>query len=306
MQSRLFFGVYPFTARPPLLGLALLACALALGAKNAGAEGELRRAVSMSVLADANDNRQWLGKLAVPMGDYLWVQGHAGKTWLNAAPDTNIIGATFGIQGSTIGAALEFTRRKQDAFELKDWHGVFDWRGTRGGVSADVFWRAAESESTSTSQSDGLFGSSLTTTSRESADGKGWGLHGYVDVTERVRLFGGLVRYAYEFERTSVSNGGDALLSALVATAASGVTRDQELIDRTYQAGVSYRVDGHALAMQFLRDRVTQTGEVLNTYQLQAELGVGRHWSLLPLAGRSTSDRPGGVNFGGLGVMFRW
>lgn len=306
MQSRLFFGAHRFTTRPSLLGLALLACALSLAAKNAGAAGEFRHTVSMSVLADANDNRQWLGKLVLPMGDHLWVQGHGGKTLLSAAPDIHIIGTAFGIQGSTFGAAVEFTRRKQDAFELKDWHGVFDWRGARGGMGADVFQRAADGESTSTSQTNGLLGSSVTTTSRESADGKGWGLHGYFDVTERVRLSGGLVRYGYEFESTSVSNEGNALLPALVATATSVVTRDQELIDRTYQAGVSYRVDGHAIAMQFLRDRVTRTGEMLNTYQLQAELDVGRHWSLLPLAGRSTSDRSGGVNFGGLGVTFKW
>lgn len=292
-------------------GVVVLTVAMLAVAKMAAAEDALRHSVALSVIADESDNRQWLGKMVLPLGDFISIQANAGQAKFDGVPgNTGIVGGALGADGGNIGAALEFTRRKNATFELKDWRAVVNWRGAGGGLGIDAALRAADGgQSESTTQTNGLLGSTLTTTTTfESADGRGFGLHGHLDVTEQVRLFAGFMRYSYDFERTSTTSGsGNALLpSVLGGVAVSGVTRDQALIDRSYQVGASYRLERHALSAQYLRDRVVQTGEILNTLQLQAEIAVGRQWAVTPLIGRSTSDRSGGVNFGGLGAAFRW
>lgn len=269
---------------------------------------EARHSAAVSVLADDDHSRLWQAKLGLPLGERAWAQANLGRTDVAAGGgDTTVLGAALGVDGRHVGAAVEFTRRNSDAMEIADWQGSIKWRAARGELGAHALWREAEYETTSTTQTAGLFGPTLTTVvSREAVKGEGFGMHGRFDITPQVRIFGGWLRYHYDFTRESPATGGGTVLQTLLSgTAASGVTRDQALIERSWHAGASYVFERHIFAVQYLHDRIALSGATLRTWQAQAELAVGRHWWLVPVLGRSSGDTTV-VEFGGLGAVFKW
>ena len=57
---------------------------------------------TLSVQGDSNANRQWLGKVAAPLGDYAWAQGSFGRSELASAGanDARIVGAAVAVRRS--------------------------------------------------------------------------------------------------------------------------------------------------------------------------------------------------------------
>jgi hypothetical protein len=247
---------------------------------------------TMSVQGDENDNRQWLGKIVLPLGDRAWLQGSLGEAELApaGASDVQIVGAAFGIAGQTADAAVEFVQRNADGrFEQNDWAAALTWRGARGGVGADAFLRS-------------------TSSLRESADGTGFGLHGDFAVTPQARLFAGAMRYRYDFSAEPLATQSTDPLTSLLGTnvVPSGTWRDQAFIERSYRVGGSYRLHSAALSAQYFRDSLVSADDVVNTVQLQAEFLVAGHWLISPMIGHSAGGSLGRAGYGGLSLSFNW
>lgn len=286
-----------------------LACLLLLS--TAHAEGANRHSAMLSVQGDENDNRQWLGKLALPLGDSAWVQGSIGRTELATSPvgNTRTVGAAVGIGSQTVDAAVEFVRRTGDArFEQQDWAAALSWHGARGGLGADVFLRSARSESNTTTGSGDVLSQPVTTTIRESVDSTGFGLHGDFDLTPRTRVFAGAMRYRHDFSLDSTATGTRTPLSSLLGTTAplSGMWRDQAFIDRSFRVGGRYRFQAAAVSAQYFHDRAASTGEVLRTVQVQAEFLSAGHWLVSPTVGYSSGDSSEQTGYVGLSLGFIW
>jgi hypothetical protein len=277
----------------------------------AHAGGTNRHSVMLGMHGDENDNRQWLGKLVLPVGDRAWVQGSLGKTELAGVGARKNIGAALGIDGQAVSAALEFVQRKDDArFEQQDWAAVVDWHGARGGLGADASLRSANGES-SAPQQTGVFGSPTTSTIRESADCSGFGLHGHLNPTPRVTVFAGAMLYRCDFEANSAATSTDSVrtpLSPLLGTNAplSGVWRDQALIDSSYRFGGSYRFQRATVSAQYARDRISKADETLDTLQLEAGLPLSAHWLLSTTIGYSSGKSSPQAGYGGLAISFNW
>lgn len=289
-------------------GWPALACLLF---STAHADGTGRHSAMLSVQGDENDNRQWLSRLVLPLGDYAWLQGSFGNTQLATAPatSTRTVSAAMGIGGRTVQASVGFVRRTADTqFEQQDWAATLDWRDARGGVGADVFLRSANGESQTTTRPGGVFPPPVVTTLQESVDSRGFGLHGDFDLTPRIKVFAGAMRYRHDFRVDSTSTGTNTPLSSLLGTPAalSGVWRDQAFIDRSYRIGTSYRFQPAAVSAQYFHDRIANTDEPLGTVQLQAEFLVGKHWLISPTIGRSSGGRADATGFGGLSIGFTW
>jgi hypothetical protein len=269
-----------------------------------------KHSATLSVLGDENDNRQWLGKVAVPLGEYAWAQASLGKSDLAAAGanDSRIVGGAFGARGQNISGSIEFVQRKGDArFEQRSWAATLDWHGMRGSLGADVAMRSANGQSTSTQTTGSVFGTPITTTVRESADGSGFGVHGDYALTSRVIVSAGAMRYRYDFDVSSTSTANTSLFSLLGAEAATpGAWRDQAFVDRTYRVGGTYLLQSAAVSAQYFRDRVANTDETFNTLQLQAEFPVTERLSVSPTLGHSKGSSTEGVSYGGVNLRFSW
>lgn len=247
---------------------------------------------TLSAQGDENDNRQWLGRIVLPLGEQAWVQGSFGKTDLAATEtgDLDVAGAAFGFAAGATDAAIEFVQRKSDAqFEQQDWAATFTWHGARGGLGADAFLRSASD-------------------ARQSADGHGFGVHADFLVTPQARLFAGAMDYEYEFSAEPVAPDNPGPLGSLLGTnvVPSVTWRDQAFIDRSYRVGASYRLPRAALSAQGFRDRIANAGEIVNTVQLQAEFLVTGHLAVSPIVGRSSGGSLGQASYAGLGISLNW
>jgi hypothetical protein len=285
-----------------------LAC---LMLSTAHADDMNKHSATLSVQGDSNDNRQWLGRFAMPLGEAAWAQASLGKSEFAAAGANNatIVGAALGTAGTNISAAVEFVQRKGGAgFEQQSWAATLDWHGMRGGLGADLSARSAEGESTSTQTTGGVFGAPVTTTVRESVHGTGFGVHGHFVLTSRFIVSAGVMRYQYDFDVSSTSTANNTALASLlgVQTAVPGAWRDQAFVDRTYRVGGTYLLQGVSVGAQYFRDRVAKTDETFSTMQLQVELPIAEQWSLSPTLGYSQGGSIGNVAYGGMNVRYSW
>jgi hypothetical protein len=277
----------------------------------AQADGTNRHSATVTVQGDENDNRQWLGKLALPLADHAWLQASIGRTEFAgaSASDSQTVGAALGAGTASLDVAVEFAQRRGDArFKQRDWAATVNWHGARGGLGADAFLRSAEGTSQTVSPSGGVFAPPTITTVRESVTSRGFGLHGNLDLTPRATVFGGAMRYSHDFTVDANAPQTGSPLSSLLGTPAalSGVWRDQAYVDRSYRIGGSYRLPNAAVNAQYFRDRTADTREVSSTVQLQAEFLLAGHWLVSPLVGLSYVDSDRQIGYGGLTLGYAW
>jgi hypothetical protein len=272
-----------------------------------------KRSATLSVQGDSNDNRQWLGKVALPLSDSVWAQASLGKFQFgtDGANDSAIVGAALGAGGQNFSTAIEFAQRKGDSgFNQQSWGATVDWHGSRGNLGADVSVRSAKGTSTTTQSSDVAFGRPVTTTVRESVNGTGFGVHGDFALTSRVIVFAGAMRYRYDFDVESSTSANNSTLSSLLgldnAGVAPGAWREQAFVDRSYRIGSTYLFDSAAISAQLFRDHVTNSDETFSTVQLQAEIPFAQRWIVNPTLGRSANGSAGDVTYGGINLRFIW
>lgn len=247
---------------------------------------------TLSAQGDENDNRQWLGRIVLPLGEQAWVQGSFGETDLAATEtgDLEVVGAAFGFAAGATDAAIEYVQRKSDVqFEQQDWAATVTWHGSRGALGADAFLRSASDP-------------------QQSADGHGFGVHADFLVTPQARLFAGAMHYEYEFSVAPLAPVNPGPLGSLLGTnvVPSATWRDQAFIDRSYRVGASYRLRRAALSAQCFRDRIANADRIVNTVQLQAEFLVTGQLAVSPLVGRSSGGGLGQAGYAGLSVSFNW
>jgi len=286
----------------------LAVCCLILATTEAGAG---TRSATLGMQGDELGNREWLGKLAVSLGEHAWVQGTFGGTDLALAGDGNrqLTGVGFGVSGQTFSAAVEFAQRTGDPqFKQQTWVAALDWRGVRAGFGLDALARSSDAQTTQTTQPGGAFSSAVTTTIKESANGTGFGIHGDWQLTTRARVFAGVMRYRYDFDIHSDATAPASPLSSLLGLNAipAGVWRDQAFIDRSYRIGGKYHLQHASVGAQYFRDRVARSDATSSTWQLQADLRVGEHWLISPLIGYSSSAGSDATGYGGLSLNVRW
>jgi hypothetical protein len=116
------------------------------------------------------------------------------------------------------------------------------------------------------------------------------------------------MRYRHDIAVDSSATASNAPLSSLLGPDAlpSGVWREQAFIDRSYRVGGSYSFKTAAVSAQYLRDRTTGTGEIVDTVQLQAELPIAERWLITPAVGYSSGDSLGHAGFAGLTLSVGW
>lgn len=283
--------------------LALVSLMLA----TAHAEDAPRHSAALSVQGDDNGNRQWFGKLGGSLGEHAWLQGSAGGSELDLA-SSKLLGAALGIQGESLNAVVEFSKRSGDErFEQQSWAALLEWRGVRGGIGADASRRSAHGKSTMI-QPGGAFVPPSTITVRETVKGTGLGLHGDFALTRQATVFAGAMRYRYDFHRRSEGASSTSALSPLLGTssALAGAWREQALIERSYRIGGSYVLQGATVGAQYFWDRAAHTDEAVSTIQLQADIPFAGRWLVSPSLARSSGGSIGDVAYAGLSLRVNW
>lgn len=293
-----------FHARTSILILSCtLPCLEAAAADDGASLVAGMRYVSIDAQSDNADNREWLASASLTAGDHVWL--HAGfgrgKSPLDVETiETSLAGGGFGIRGEHLQLTLDFNSRKDGGeYEQRDWNGSFDWRNDTFGIGVDGMARSTATQSVQTVTLPIIGPRSVVVD--QSIDGRGLGLHADVNVTDRLNLFAGGMSYSYD---DVASNR--PVLARLLNLSGSGITREQAILDRSLNAGLSYRFDLLDITAQYLNDEPLDSGDITHTVLLSAAIPVGEHWMLAPSVGGSSSDQLGDVTFGSLSLSYGW
>lgn len=294
----------PFHACTSLVFLSCaLPCAQTQAADDSTSLVAGMRYVSVDVQSDNVDNREWLATASLTAGDHVWLHAGLGrgKSPLDTETlETDVAGGGFGIRGEHLQLTLNFNSRKDDdRYEQRDWTTSFGWRNDTFGIGIDGMARETSTQTVQTVTLPILGPRSIVL--NQSVDGHGFGLHADVNVTEQLNLFAGGMSYSYD---DIASNR--PVLARLVNLSGSGITREQAILDRSYNAGLSYRFDLLDLTAEYLNDKTLDSGDIVHTALLSAAIFVGEHWLLTPSVGASSSDRLGDVTFGALSLSYGW
>lgn len=285
----------------------VLSCTLpCLAAEAAAADTSLvagMRYVAVDMQSDNADNREWLATASLTAGDHVWL--HAGfgrgKSPLDVETlETNLAGGGFGIRGQHLQLTLNFNSRKDgDQYRQRDWNGSLGWRNDAFGIGVDGMVRSTSTRTVQTVTLPIVGPRSVVVD--QSIDGRGFGLHADVNVTDRLNLFAGGMSYSYD----DVASNRPAL-ARLLNFSGSGITREQAILDRSFNTGLSYGFDLLDLTAQYLNDKTLDSGDITHTVLLSAAIIVGEHWMLTPAVGSSSNDLLGDVAFGSLSLSYGW
>jgi hypothetical protein len=289
---------------PRLLLIALASTAWSLRASAAEPSPHVHYAALSAELDDAeSDNLH--GELNLPLGRKGWVHLGLGSSTASIAQER--IDSTF----ATIGIGLDTQRweldaghtyrKDSDSFEQHDLRGGARLRMPRVSLGVDLFYRTAEDETVTSVERRRLDPLQIRTV--ESIEGKGIGLNGSVDATARLRLFAAAMKYDYDIDVDA-----PAFLARLprLSLRISGVTREEAYLDNTMHVGASYDFDRCSLTVRYTRDEVIDASQIIDTFDLTADIPVAERWALAPWIGRSSDDVLGDVAFAGLHVSVVW
>jgi len=286
---------------------------------------------SLDSLNDADHNRDTEAKLSLAIGDTFWteVSGGRSRSQQQSSTDGNVLQSTlfsagFGVAGKKWLSSINFgSRQDGSSYKQRDWTASADWSDIRFGVAIDLMNR--NTEINSVSHLVGPNGGTLDIPLRETAKGNGFGLRGHVNITEALNLFAGGMKYNYDTSTvqtgTVVVNGNVGgvvnvivnkflsnrpLLSQRLLTRASAVSRQEQILDYSYNVGVSYQFTHFSLTVEYLNDKPIDSDDKTKTYQLESVILIGEHWSVTPQLGVSATTQFGNVGFGGLSVQYAW
>ena len=285
------------------------------------------RYVAVDYAGDSEHNREGLITLSQTFGDRWWGHLSGGKIRTESAGnagDSTVSGLGVGVGGERWHFSVDAdTHRDGDKYRQTDWNASLGINDNRWSIAVDGMHRNTDIEDVLSVT--GQQGNTVAVPVLDSIDGNGYGLHGSISPIYRLDIFAGWIKYSYD---VSVRQNGAATLNGISAdelnaflarfvgqlgrllaqrpVQASLVARSEALLDRTYNAGLSYQFDTVALTAEYLNDKTLQSGAIARTVQLTAEFFVGTHWLLAPGIGRTTSDEFGDVTFGTLSVNYSW
>lgn len=289
--------------RPPLLAaLALMAISPHLQA------AELSSGVYYAALGadlDDADSHNFRGELGIPLGERGWAHlglGSSTASIAQARTDSTFASIDMGLdtQRWELDAGYMY-RKDSDSFEQHDIRGGARLRMPRGSLGVDLFYRTAEDETVTSVARRRL--DPLQIRIVESIEGTGIGLNGSVDATARLRLSASAMKYDYDIDVDAPH-----FLARLprLSLRISGVTREEAYLDNTMRIGASYDFDTCSLTARYTRDEVIDTSQIIDTFDLTADIPLGERWMLAPWIGRSSDDVQGDVAFGGVHVSVVW
>ena len=304
--------------------LTLAAASTARADGEAAAPNKGMNQVNASVQRDELHNQQVLATLGLAVSERGWVRLGGGQSRSEQAGTMqrpSIASAALGWLGDgwqLSGGAAQ--RRNGARLRQTDWMSSLEWRPTGAVLGADLMHRSAHAQGTVSTTAQG---GTANLPVAEDIRGNGVGLHGALQLSERLQLFGAGMWYHNRVTATqngaatgSASGlpgvvdgllGNKALLAQTLLSRASAVTRDEAVLDHSAQVGASYRVnDQLAFTGEYLVDKVQAGGDTLHSVQVKAAFGFANLWTLTPTVGRSHSGQAGGVNYGALSIGYGW
>jgi hypothetical protein len=273
------------------------------------------RYVSAGAQSDNRGNRQALATLSLPVGRHAWVQAGGGASRSDPAGGgrrPGIATAAVGVAGKSLQLTVNTAQRFDGSrYRQSDWGSSLDWKQDGNDVGVDVTHRS--SRAAGTVAVSNAVGGSTDVPAQARVSGTGLGVHGALQVSEHVSVYGAVARNHYR-SRTqqgdASSSGGllgsDALLARTLLGGTSIVNRDEVDLDHSAQVGATYRWAKVALSGEYTAGQVHDNGGALRSIELKAAIDVAPGWRLAPGVGRGTSDEGGRATFASVAATYGW
>ncbi|HYP34306.1 MAG TPA: hypothetical protein VES00_20735 [Burkholderiaceae bacterium] len=304
-------------SRAPNVATAITLLALAAGPLSARADAPApndgMRYVSAGAQADGHGNQQVLSTLSLPVGRRAWVQAGAGASRSDPAAGGRrpaILTGGAGIAGKSLQLAVSTSQRFDGSrYRQSDWGSSLDWRQDGNDVGLDVTHR--RSRASGTVAMAGGQGGATAVPAQARVAGTGVGMHGALQVSEHVSVYGAVARNHYRSStQATASTGGllgaNPLLAQALLGASSVVNRDEAALDRSAQVGATYRWSKVALSGEYTTGQVHDDAGALHSAELKAAIDVAPGWRVTPGVGRGTSDQGGHATFASLSATYGW
>jgi hypothetical protein len=301
--------------RTPSAARTLVAMAIATTLGAAHAEAPAPNAgmgyVSVGAQADNQHGRLALSTLSVPVGQHAWVQAGGGTSRtadLAGGRRVGIVTGGAGVAVESVQLTLNTSRHARgSSYRQTDWGSSLDWRHDGGHVGLDVTHRRTNATGTATA-SDGT-----TVPLQARLSGTGLGLHGGLDVSEHVSVYGSIARSHYKSttrQGEPAAPGGlfgsNPLLGRTLTGGSSVVDRDEAALDRSAQVGATYRWSKAALSGEYTAGQLHDNQGTLRSVELKSVIDVAPGWRVAPGLGRGTGANGGQATFASLTVVHGW
>jgi hypothetical protein len=273
------------------------------------------RYVSAGAQADNRGNQQILSTLSLPVGQHAWVQAGGGRSRSDAASGgrkPGIATAGVGVAGQSVQLTVNTTQRFDGSrYRQSDIGSSLDWKHDGNVVGVDVTHRRSRAAGT-VAVSNGT-GGTTTAPAQERVAGTGVGLHGTLQVSEHVSVYGAVAHNHYKSstQSTDASSSSGGLLGSNPLTRSllggtSVVNRDEIDLDRSAQVGATYRWSKVALSGEFTTGEVHDGGGAMRSVDLKAAIDVAPGWRVAPGVGRGTADQGGRATYASVAATYGW
>jgi hypothetical protein len=291
--------------------IALLALASAATFADTPPPNDGHRYVSVGGEADNQHDQQVLSTLSLPLGQQAWVQAGGGQSRSGqpaGGRKPGIVTGGVGAAGHEMQLTINASRRADGSkYRQTDLGSSLDWRHDGNVVGLDVTHRTSRASGAVTVAN----GQSVPALARIA--GNGVGVHGTLQATEQVSIYGVVARNHYKSttqQTDPAAPGGLLGLNPVLARALLGgtsvVNRDEAALDHSAMAGASYRWDKVAVSGEYTTSQVYDNGGAMRSVELKADVAVAPGWRVAPGLGRGSSDLGGRATFASLSATYGW
>ena len=267
--------------------------------------------VSVGAQADNQHDQQALAAVSVPVGRHAWVQAGGGQSRGADGAGGHRVGILTGGAGvavKSVQLTLNTTRRAHaSSYRQTDWSSSLDWRHDGGHVGLDVTHRRFSASSSATESSG------ATVPVQAQLSGNGVGVHGGLDVSEHVSLYGSVARSHYKSttrQGSAAAPGGllgsNPMLARTLVGGSSAVNRDEAALDHSAQVGATWRWSQAALSAEYTIGQLHDNQGALRSIELKSVIDVAPGWRVAPGLGRGSSDHGGHETFASLSALYGW
>jgi len=272
------------------------------------------RYVSAGAQADNHGNQQLLSTLSLPVGQHAWVQAGGGKSRSDAASGgrkPGIVTAGAGVAGKSLQLTVNTAQRFDGSrYRQSDIGSSLEWKQDGNAIGVDVTHRRSRATGT-VAASNGL-GGTTTLPAQARVTGTGVGVHGALQASEHVNVYGAVARNHYT-TRTQQGDpaaggllGSNPILARTLLGATSVVNRDEADLDHTATVGATYRWDKVAVSGEYTTGAVHDGGGALRSVDLKAAIDVAPGWRVAPGVGRGTTDQGGHATYASVAATYGW
>ena len=267
------------------------------------------RYVSAGAQADSQHNQEALAVVSLPVGQHAWAQAGGGQSHSDPRAGgyrPGIVTGALGVAGHGLQLTVSASHRADASrYRQTDRGSSLDWRRGGGNVGLDVSHRQQQAVGV-VAMSNALGGSTAAPTMAKVA-GTGVGLHGGLQLSEHVSVYGSAMRSHFRSSTEQVgttTSGG--LLTRVLPGASSLVNIDEVALNRSAQVGATYRWAKVALSGEYTTGQVYDGEGAIHSVALKAAIDVAPGWRVAPGIGRGSSDEGGHANFASLSATYGW